>query len=345
MKKFLLLSFPFLFAGVAAAALVPPQIRNLVSAQRPGTFYVDITYDLIDPDSSTVYIMVEASSDGGDNWLVPAISLSGDFGFVAPGTGKKIVWNAWNDWPGNYTTNAKVRLIADDTMSAIPPPPTNPPAANLVFIPSGSFNMSGTMVWISKSFWMGKYEVTQAEFQSVMTNNPSYFRGNSLPVDSVSWDEAVQYCQKLTMRERAAGRIGANQSYRLPTDAEWEYACRAGTTTLFSCGNDPNFLGFYVWYNENSGDTTHDVGSKRPNFWGLYDMHGNVREWCSDWFGNLPGGGVTDPQGPSSGSDRVIRGGCWYDNAGTCASAYRRVYDPSSGNYTCGFRVVLAPVQ
>ena len=342
-----------LLAAVGSASaqitnLVPPVITNLVSLQRPGTFFVDVTYDLIDPDSTTVYIQVEASSTGGSDYLVPMTSLSGDVGPVAPGPGKKIVWNAWNDWAGNYTTNAKVRLTADDTLSALPPPPANNVPTNLLWIPPGSFNMSGTMVYISRGFYMARFETTQTEFQQIMAANPSYFIGPRLPVDSVTWYEATDYCALLTSSEMTAGRLPTGMAYRLPTEAEWEYACRAGTTTTYSFGDNPLNLGWYAWYRANAQNSTHDVGGKAPNHWGLYDMLGNVTEWCSDWLGALPGGNVTDPQGPNSGDHHVIRGGWIEEGASSCASGSRddaaSTYSDAGHYANMGFRVVLAPV-
>ena len=333
---------------------VLPVIANLVSVQRPGTFFVDVTYDLIDPDSpGGIYIIPEASADNGTNYGIAMRSVSGDFGLVIPGTGKKLVWDAWQDWGRNYTTNARVRLIADDFPSILGSTnasnyTTNvPPATNLVWIPSGAFNMQGTYVYLTKGIWMGKFEVTQAEYQNVMSNNPSSFHGSpNRPVESVSWDDATVYCTNLTDRERAAGRIDTNWTYRLPTEAEWEYACRAGTTTTYCFGEDPsrNRLGFYAWYDVNSGGQTHEVGGRAPNRWGLYDMHGNVWEWCQDWYGDLPGGNVTDPQGPS-GLARINRGGSWENDEGFCRSGLRSYDNPSSRRNSFGFRVVLAPVQ
>lgn len=355
----LLAAFTVVLAAHAQTNPVLPVITNLVAAQRPGTFLVDVTYDLIDPDSpGGVYILAEASSTGGASYGISMRSLSGDMGMVTPGRGKKLVWNVWNDWARNYTTNAKVRLIADDFPSTIGFTnagnyTTNvPPSTNFVWLPSGTFTMSGppvTYVWLTKGIWMGKFEVTQAEYQNVMSNNPSAFTGNpNRPVEQVTWNEAVQYCQRLTARERAAGQISTNWAYRLPTDAEWEYACRAGTTTTYCFGEDTygNRLQFYAWYTANSGGQTHEVGSRAPNRWGLYDMHGNVWEMCQDFYVyGLPGGNVTDPQGPSSGTGRIIRGGGWRDAAVSCSSGARNVCSPSNGDNRNGFRVVLAPIQ
>ena len=131
--------------------------------------------------------------------------------------------------------------------------------------------------------------------------------------------------------------------YRLPTEAEWEYACRAGTTTEYSFGDDVSVLGDFAWFDDNSGSQTHPVGQKRPNGWGLYDMHGNVWEWCSDWHGDYAAGAVRDPAGPASGSIRVLRGGCWYDSAGFCRSAFRIRFYPSYRFSNYGFRLALSP--
>src|SRR5262249_20945284 len=151
---------------------------------------------------------------------------------------------------------------------------------------------------------------------SVMNTNPSLFPGDlSRPVSSVSWFDATNYCSRLTQRELAAGRIPPGSQYRLPTEAEWECAARAGTTTRFSYGDDPGYANAtnYMWQLFNANLTVHRVGEKLPNPWGLYDVHGNVWEWCQDWYGALPGGVVTDPAGPASNplGDKVIRGGAY----------------------------------
>lgn len=339
---------------------VPPRVANLSVAQRPGAYFVDIRYDLIDPDSDEVRVGVQASADGGATYNVPVQLLHGDAGWVRPGAGKHIVWNAWGDWPDQFTTRGRVRLIVDDTKNAVVPPPFPAPQPNLVWIPPGTFMMGSpanevdresdegprTSVYLSRGFFMGKYEVTQREYQAVKGTNPSSFTGDlDRPVEQVTWYEATDYCVRLTTQERTAGRLPAGYVYRLPTEAEWEYSCRAGTTTRFSHGDDPGYtqLGQYGWYSANSGSATHPVGGKLPNPWGLHDMHGNVWEWCYDWYGGFSGGSLTDPVGPVSGSSRVIRGGGWYIYGRYCRSAYRSDGSPDVRNGYIGFRVVLAP--
>jgi formylglycine-generating enzyme required for sulfatase activity len=237
---------------------------------------------------------------------------------------------------------------------------------NMVFIPPGTFRMGSptneldrdawegpqTAVTIGRGFWMGKYEVTQGEYLAVMGSNPSYFTpangyGADLnrPVETVRWSDATNYCATLTQRELAAGRIATNSAYRLPTEAEWEYACRAWISDRrFIYGDDLGYTNLtnYAWYYDNYGDATHPVGQKLPNPWGLYDMHGNVYEWCQDWYGTYPSEIAVDPQGPASGSYRVIRGGNWGSLARYCRSASRDGY-PEGRSFSLGFRVVLAP--
>ncbi len=251
--------------------------------------------------------------------------------------------------------------------------------SNYVWIPPGTFlmgspeteegrvNLEGpqTRVTLTRGFYMGKYLVTQREYEALMRTNPSYFQGDlSRPVEACGWYNASNYCFRLTMQEQTAGRIPATWRYRLPTEAEWEYACRAGTTTRFSYGDDPGYtqLTNYAWYDENSYGTnqpagsfyyvqgryytTQPVGLKLPNPWGLYDMHGSLNEWCSDWFTNFyPGGAVVDPNGPATGTDRVQRSGSWLDDPYSLRSAYRYATEPDNVSGLYGFRVVLAPVD
>ncbi|MDB4561734.1 SUMF1/EgtB/PvdO family nonheme iron enzyme, partial [bacterium] len=214
----------------------------------------------------------------------------------------------------------------------------------LKLLPAGVFQMGEKNgrheVTLTKPFMLGVHEVTQSQYEQVMGNNPSYSKGANNPVERVSWEDAVEFCRKLNAlpAEKAAGNV-----YRLPTETEWEYACRAGTTTKCSFGDDDSELHQYAWFRENSGRKAHAVGSKQPNAWGLYDMYGNVEEWCLDWYGDYPSGPVTDPTGAERGSDRVFRGGCWSGTAGLCRSAYRSRDLPSFRSSYFGFRVCLIP--
>ena len=200
-------------------------------------------------------------------------------------------------------------------------------------------------------------------------SNPSYFNGVqngtnygtdlTRPVEQVDWYDATNYCAMRTQQERAGGLIPTNYVYRLPTESEWEYACRAGTTTAFYLGSglysgQANFIGQYEYdasvgtINNPSGiylGQTTAVGSYTANGWGLYDMIGNVDEWCQDWYGTYPAGSVADPQGPATGSHRVIRGSSWLNYARYCRSAYRNDNHPEYLAIIFGFRVVLAPGQ
>ena len=206
-------------------------------------------------------------------------------------------------------------------------------------------------VTLTQGYWLGRYEVTQAQYEAVMGTNPSHFKGADLPVEQVNWNDAKEFCAKLTASEKAAGRLPEGYEYTLPTEAQWEYACRAGTTTALN--NGKNLSDKYQcsemdkvgWYDGNAANKTHPVGQKLPNAWGLHDMHGNVYEWCLDWYDlDYPTSAVTDPTGPEWGSYRVIRGGSWGDIANHCRSAYRDGSGPGGYWDYCGFRVALAPV-
>jgi len=216
-------------------------------------------------------------------------------------------------------------------------------------------NKAQVSVTLKKPFKLGKYEVTQGEFKNVMAKEPWLNQGGvqigeDNPATYVSWDDAKEFCEKLTVIERKSGKLSADEEYRLPTEAEWEYACRAGTKTAFSFGNaafsfgnDLNQLGQYGWFDDNAKNVpeqyAHEVGLKKPNPWGLHDMHGNVKEWCSDWYGEKLSGG-TDPVGPNGGLLRVLRGGGWWNSPDWCRSANRNDNRPPSGRgLDLGFRV------
>jgi formylglycine-generating enzyme required for sulfatase activity len=193
-----------------------------------------------------------------------------------------------------------------------------------------------TRVTLTKSYWLGATEVTQAQWQSIIRKNPSNFKGANLPVEQVEWNDVMEFCRRLTERERAAGRLPEGYVYTLPTEAQWEYACRAGTT-----GDFAGELNSMAWYKQNSRSSTMPVGMKQANAWGLYDMHGNVSEWCLDWYGNYLGGSVTDPTSAASGGQRVYRGGSWWFDADGCRSARR--HKSGLNGSDLGFRLALAP--
>jgi formylglycine-generating enzyme required for sulfatase activity len=235
----------------------------------------------------------------------------------------------------------------------------------LVWIPPGKFLMGSPAtepghranegpveVTLTAGFWLGKYEVTQSEWENMLRTTPwrggkDVLEGDNYPASFISWNDAMQFCERLTRYERGEGRLPAGWKYTLPTEAQWEYACRAGTTTAFSFGDDAALIGDYGWYDGNTvarGERfAHAIGQKQPNAWGLCDMHGNVYEWCRDRgdsaAGRLPGG--IDPQGPAAGSRRADRGGGWEDSANKARSAGRDFSPPDERNPDLGFRLAI----
>ncbi|MGB4709821.1 MAG: SUMF1/EgtB/PvdO family nonheme iron enzyme [Fuerstiella sp.] len=226
----------------------------------------------------------------------------------------------------------------------------------LCWCPAGEFKMGREQqpVTLTRGFWMGKYEVTQAQYEALIGDNPSENKGESLPVEKVAWNEAKKFCQKFTELERKAGRLPKGWEYRLPTEAQWEYACRAGTTLVWdddkdlvypsTFGNDLIELGDYAWYSENSDGTPHAVGQKKPNAWGLCDMYGNVREWVRDaWQSKLSGG--KDPEVDVWSPVHTCRGGDWLSPAEPCGSPFNRGIEVAGREaHMMGFRVALVPV-
>ena len=241
---------------------------------------------------------------------------------------------------------AKVGLSAGETKTIDLPGGAK---MEMIWCPAGSFQMGSPAseagrfadevphaVTITKGFWLGKYEVTQAQWQSVMRDegvqngNRSRFKGENRPIENVSWQDCQSFIRKANV---TLGGVA-----RLPTEAEWEYACRAGTSGPFAGNGRVDDM---AWYDGNSGSQTHDVGTKQTNAWGFCDMHGNVLEWCEDWFAKTASGDV-DPKGPASGSFRVLRGGSWFYYARDCRSAYRLKRDPNIRNFIFGFRLALS---
>jgi formylglycine-generating enzyme required for sulfatase activity len=308
----------------------------------------------------TVTIDAPSKSVGLRIELIPKLTVEGPVGqnaLVEWATELIGPWTAWS----NVVVGAEGTVLVDLTpgserrfyRAVADPRPVGP--TGFVWVPPGSFVMGSPVsepyqggdeiqhpVTLTQGFWLSDHEVTQGEYQSVMGINPSRFTGDSnRPVEMVDWNMAVGYCQKLTERERAAGRITAQQAYRLPTEAEWEYAARAGTT-----GQRYGELDAIAWWSGNSGGQTHPVKQMGANAWGLHDMIGNVWEWCSDWYGPYPTGSVTDPTGPSSGPGRVLRGGCWLSSAATrVRSAGRHALGPNSRADELSFRPALSSVR
>jgi formylglycine-generating enzyme required for sulfatase activity len=264
-------------------------------------------------------------------------------------------------WRSKYTPNFKVSTLGFRVVLADPIGPSALPSVvnsigqRLVTIPAGRFKMDSDMgasrerpvheVTISKAFAIGSTEVTKGQWKEVMGTEPwkggipSVEDGDDYPAEHIKWTEAVEFCRRLSAlpAERAAGR-----EYRLPTEAEWEYACRGGLPTLYNFGNDKLLLSEYAWHSGNRlGQHPQPVGQKLPNQYGLYDMHGNLQEWCSDWYGPYKDGPLRDPIGPETGEERVVRGGGWFGDGTACRSSWRYSERPWSNINFNGFRVAL----
>lgn len=242
-----------------------------------------------------------------------------------------------------YSSQNAISSNTSSTSSSFQSPSSPLPGASFVKIPPGSFQMGSNEYGDEKpihtvnikTFYMMTTEVTQAQWQAVMGNNPSYFKGDNLPVECVSWNDVQEFLRKLNQKD-------PGKNYRLPSEAEWEYACRAGTTTKFYSGNNDSDLDGIAWYSGNSHDKTHPAGQKCPNVWGLYDISGNVWEWCQDWYHDSYKGAPTDGSAWESprGSYRVLRGGSWYNFPNFCRSASRSYNSPDRRSYGMGFRLV-----
>jgi formylglycine-generating enzyme required for sulfatase activity len=391
-------SLGLLVAGLCAGAgllahAAAPTVSNVRASQRPGTKLVDILYDLSDPDSSTLSVLLQVSADGGATWTVPARSFSGAVGGgVAPGLDKAVVWNAGADWDGQFTSQCRVNVLADDS-----------DPQGLVWIPAGTFDMGDTFnegesferpvhsVPLS-GFQIEKAEVSKALWDSVYRwaltrgygfSNAGAGKGTAHPVQMVNWFDAVKWCNA---RSQSEGRTPAYYTdstltnvyktgqmapyvkwdasgYRLPTEAEWEKAARGGLSgKRFPWGDTVTHLqanyssrtneyydlsptrGYHPTYATGGMPYTSPVASFSPNGLGLFDLAGNVWEWCWDWFagGWYSNAGATqpDPRGPATGTLRIIRGGSWGSNANNLRCAARYYSLPADAYPDVGFRCV-----
>ena len=247
------------------------------------------------------------------------------------------------------TSSTSLNAVGSSTSgSVITIPVKNGISIEMVKVEAGSFNMGATpemenpydsekpvhRVTLTNNYYIGKYEVTQALWQAVMGSNPSYFKGDDLPVEKVSWDDCQDFISKLNAM--------TGKRFRLPSEAEWEYAARGGKKSRGYQYSGSNTLGDVAWYYGNSGPKTHAVGTKQPNELGIYDMTGNVWEWCQDWFGSYSSSPQTNPTGAASGSIRVCRGGSWNYSAGLCRTSYRGNNSPDDRFSYLGLRLVLS---
>lgn len=336
-------------SGASARAVLDGDKVGLVVVLTAGSGYTEAPTVTIAPPPEDPALRLE---------LVPKLTVTGEAGSFAKVEWASDLTGPWTVWTNIALSEAGVVMV-DLTpgranrfyRAVIDQRPKAPPG--FVWIPPGTFVMGSSLgeVWrnvdevqhtvtLTRGILMSDHETTQGEYETLMGGNPSLIKGDTnRPVETVNWNEAHIYCQTLTARERAAGRITALQIYRLPTEAEWEYAARAGTTDL-RYGD----LSSIAWWAGNSGGQARPVGLLSPNAWGLYDMIGNMWEWCADWYGAYPTGPLTDPSGPDFGSYRVARGGSWLGEARHARSAYRGQIDPAYKDQNVGFRVVLSSV-
>jgi len=349
--------------GASAIAQISDGVVTAIIIQSPGSGYTDAPAVSVDPPAAQVtpatlnISLVPKLTITGQAWAVQSLQYADALGDP----------NQWITWT-NIVMGEEPIVLAD---LAAPPggrfyrvvtASPGPDPARWAWINPGTFAMGSseteydrsadespqTAVTIGPGFWMERFEVTQDEYTEVAGTNSSYFPGDpNQPVEQVSWYDASNYCALLTMQERAGGRVPAGYEYRLPTEAEWEYATRAGTTNRFFFGDDHSYTQIldYAWIATNSDQTTHAVGRKQPNPWGIYDMQGNVWEWCADWYGPYSGGSITNPPGASSGANRVMRGGSWRFPGGDARSAARNFNPPDFASDGVGIRVVLGRAQ
>ncbi len=308
---------------------------------------VKITYQLDRSSAIRVYM----SEDGGRTFKGPLINVTGDVGSnVTPGS-KIIWWNPLSEYEQIVGSNIcfKVTAGAENRKFRV-----DGVLFTMVYVEGGAFTMGATTEQTTEAdsderpthkvtlsdYYIGETEVTQALWSAVIGTNPSYFTGNNNPVEKVSYTDCIEFINKLN--ELFSGKLNG-MKFALPTEAQWEYAARGGNKSRGYKYSGSSFIGDVAWYVNNSGDKTHPVAQKKPNELGLYDMTGNVWEWCRDWYGSYSSSPQTNPIGPTNGSRRVDRGGSWYNDARDCRVSNRYYYNPSNRVHDLGFRLALVP--
>jgi formylglycine-generating enzyme required for sulfatase activity len=326
MKK----AFLQVFMGCVCLCAQAQKVSNIRAEQRGQDIVVMYLLETNLPCEVSLLV----SQNNGTSWSIPLKKVSGDvFKNVVAGE-KQIIWKVLDERQEFVAENLKFKILANE-MKAF--------EHDMVFIQGGTFLMGSSsgeadeepIHWVKlNSFNIGKYEVTQEQWKVVMGSNPSIFSGcDNCPVESVSWNDVQQYITKLNSQ--------TGKNYRLPTEAEWEFAARGGTSSRGYNYSGSNNWNSVAWFKENSGNMTHEVGGKLANELGIYDMSGNVNEWCSDRYGNYSSNSETNPSGASSGQYHVFRGGNMLLSASDCFTANRERSTPDFGISTMGFRLVL----
>jgi formylglycine-generating enzyme required for sulfatase activity len=324
-----------LLVGISNAYFANAQSVSKVSAAQQGQeLVISYTLNTETPCEVTLYV----SMDSGRSWQGPLTACTGDVGKDISGGSRQIRWSVLEEREQLVGSGIQFKVVASGRKSFEP---------EMVLVEGGRFMMGSNSgdddekpvheVELS-SYYIGENEVTQAQWKAVMGNNPSYFKDcDQCPVENVSWNDVQDFIRKLNEL--------TGKNYRLPTEAEWEFAARDGGK---SCGykySGSNLFSSVGWYKGNSSDKSKPVGSKQANELGIFDMSGNVWEWCSDWYGSYSGTFQRNPQGASSGQNRVLRGGSWSSEASNCRVTVRNSYNPEIRINSNGFRLVLSPVQ
>jgi formylglycine-generating enzyme required for sulfatase activity len=326
MKKKILQIFLVLLCFTAQAQ----KVSNIRAEQREQDIVVYYYLETI----SSCKVSLFLSQDNGASWSGPLKNVSGDIGSAVLSGDKQIEWNVIAEGLELVGHNIKFKIIASSKEIFEP---------EMIFVEGGTFRIGSysgqpdekpTHSVSLKSFYISIFEITQSQWKEIMGVNPSYFyECGNCPVEQVSWNDVQQYIQKL------AALTGKN--YRLPTEAEWEYASRGGNKTQGYEFSGSAIIGIVSWCFDNSKSGTHEVGSKRPNELGIYDMSGNVWEWCSDWYSQYKTGSEINPKGPSTGQFKIVRGGSWSNEAADSRNSGRHKYDVATKVNNCGFRLVI----